>query len=83
MDGRSLLILILVIIVVAGVAIALIRDAIQKKDFRDQITGKKPERTLDDGDRISYDAPPRESSRIAIDRELLRTKSGQDLLGPK
>ncbi len=30
-----------------------------------------------------YDKPSHENSQISIDREVLRTKSGQNLLGPK
>lgn len=83
MDGRSLLIIMLVGIIAAVIAVVLITDAIRKKDFKDQVSGKKPERKADNSMKESYDKAPVENSQISIDREVLRTKSGQNLLGPK
>ena len=39
--------------------------------------------TADPKTKISYDRPQQENSQITIDREILRTKSGQNLLGPR
>lgn len=61
----------------------IVVSAIRRKDFRDQVTGKKPERKADPNQKVSYDKPSHENSQISIDREVLRTKSGQNLLGPK
>ena len=58
-------------------------EAIRKKDFGDQVSGKKPEHKLGKNQKISYDKPAQENSQITIDREILRTKSGQNILGPK
>ena len=58
-------------------------DAIRKKDFKDQISGKKPERKITEEQRCSYDKKEAENSGISIDREILRTRGGQNLLGPK
>jgi len=62
---------------------AFIADVIRKKDFKDQVSGKKPERKINSKKKISYDKPVEEDSQITIDREVLRTRSGQNLLGPK
>lgn len=83
MSGTQLLILILVLLVVGVVAITITVDAIQKKDFRDQVSGKKPEHKAGQNQKISYDKPMQENSQITVDREVLRTKGGQNLLGPK
>ena len=62
---------------------AFIADVIRKKDFKDQVSGKKPERKMNSKKKISYDKPVEEDYQITIDREVLRTRSGQKLLGPK
>ena len=77
MDGSRLLILILILIVAGVIGGAFIVEAIRKNDFGDQVSGMKPEQ------KISYDKPAQENSQITIDREILRTKSGQNILGPK
>lgn len=83
MDGRQLLILILVLIIAGVIMITIAVEAIRKKDFRDQVSGKKPEHKPLNKQKFSYDKPKQENPQIAVDREVLRTKSGQNLLGPK
>ena len=83
MDGSRLLILILILIVAGVIGGTFIVEAIRKKDFGDQVSGKKPEHKLGNKQKFSYDKPEHENSQIAVDREILRTKSGQNLLGPK
>ena len=83
MDGSRLLILILILIVAGVIGGTFIVEAIRKKDFGDQVSGKKTEHKLGKNQKISYDKPAQENSQITIDREILRTKSGQNILGPK
>lgn len=82
-DGSRLLILILILIVAGVIGGTFIVEAIRKKDLGDQVSGKKPEHKLGKNQKISYDKPAQENSQITIDREILRTKSGQNILGPK
>lgn len=70
-------------LIILIVAITLVVDAIRKKDFKDQVSGKKPERKFNEKQKWSYDKKEAENSQISIDREILRTKSGQNLMGPK
>ena len=46
MDGSRLLILILILIVAGVIGGTFIVEAIRKKDFGDQVSGKKPEHKL-------------------------------------
>ncbi|MDD5849865.1 MAG: hypothetical protein PUE64_11145 [Firmicutes bacterium] len=80
---RSALFLTLGILLGISILSSLVLSWIRKKDFADQVSGKKPERKADPKTRISYDRPQQENSQIAIDREILRTRGGQNLLGPK
>ena len=73
----------LVGLIILAVAITLVVDAIRKKDFKDQVSGKKPERKFNEKQKWSYDKKEAENSQVSIDREILRTKSGQNLMGPK
>ena len=83
MSGTQLLILVLVLIVAGVVGVTLAVSTIQEKDFRDQVSGKKPVHSLDKHQKASYDKPTQEDSQITVDREILRTKGGQNMLGPK
>ena len=82
MNNDTLLSLLLGLVAVITVG-AFIADVIRKKDFKDQVSGKKPERKINSRKKISYDKPVEEDSQITIEREVLRTRSGQNLLGPK
>lgn len=82
MNNDTLLSLLVGLVAVITVG-AFIADVIRKKDFKDQVSGKKPERKINSKKKISYDKPVEEDSQITIDREVLRTRSGQNLLGPK
>ena len=82
MNNDTLLSLLVGLVAVITVG-AFIADVIRKKDFKDQVSGKKPERRISSKKKISYDKPVEEDSQITIDREVLRTRSGQNLLGPK
>ena len=82
MNNDTLLSLLLGLVAVITVG-AFIADVIRKKDFKDQVSGKKAERKINSRKKISYDKPVEEDSQITIDREVLRTRSGQNLLGPK
>lgn len=82
MNNDALLSLLLGLVAVITVG-AFIADVIRKKDFKDQVSGKKPERKINSRKKISYDKPVEEDSQITIEREVLRTRSGQNLLGPK
>ncbi len=66
---------------VIGIGAPLIAAAIRNKDFKDQVSGKKPERKIDSNRKISYDKPQSEDPAIAAGREGLRMKGGQNLLG--
>lgn len=55
MDGSRLLILILILIVAGVIGGTFIVEAIRKKDFGDQVSGKKPEHKLGKNQKISYD----------------------------
>ena len=68
MDGSRLLILILILIVAGVIGGTFIVEAIRKKDFGDQVSGKKPEHKLGKNQKISYDKPAQENSQITIDR---------------
>jgi len=83
MNYDKLLYFLLVGLVAVITVGAFIADVIRKKDFKDQVSGKKPERKMNSKKKISYDKPVEEDSQITIDREVLRTRSGQNLLGPK
>lgn len=76
-----ILILDLIIAGVVGVTFAV--DAIRKKDFQDQVSGRKPEHQPGKHKKVSYYKPTQENSQITVDWEILRTKGGQNLLGPK
>ena len=82
MSPAGLLLITIAIVIVCVIAITVIPDLIRKKDFSDQISGKKPCRRFRKG-RENYDAPFLEDPQITIDRELLKNKSAQNLLGPK
>ena len=82
MNNDTLLSLLVGLVAVITVG-AFIADVIRKKDFKDQVSGKKRERKINSKKKISYDKPIEEDSQITIDREVLRTRSGQNLLGPK
>ena len=62
MDGSRLLILILILIVAGVIGGTFIVEAIRKKDFGDQVSGKKPEHKLGKNQKISYDKPAQENS---------------------
>ena len=83
MNNEQILFFILGLILAAVIIGTIVIGAIRKKDFNDQVSGKKPERKVKGEGRVSYDKPTKENSQISIDREILRTKSGQSLLGPK
>lgn len=68
-------------VIAASIAASLIVNAIRKKDFNDQVSGKKPERRASANHKISYDKPQAENPQIAADREGLRMKGGQNLTG--
>lgn len=80
---RTVLLLTLGILLGVCILGSLLLSWIRKKDFADQVSGKKPERRADPKTKIRYDRPQQENSQITIDREILRTKSGQNLLGPR
>ncbi|MCI2049514.1 MAG: hypothetical protein LKJ76_07325 [Lachnospiraceae bacterium] len=70
-------------LIILGVAITLVVDTIRKKDFKDQLSGRKPERKVHEKQEWSYDKKEAENPQISIDREILRTRGGQNLMGPK
>ena len=82
MSPAGLLLMTIAIVIVCVIAITVIPDLIRKKDFSDQVSGKKPCRRFRKG-RENYDAKVQENSQITIDRELLKNRSVQNLLGPK
>lgn len=83
MSGTKLLLLILALIVVGVIAVTFTVEAIRKKDYWDQVSGKKPEHKPGKNQKISYDKSAQENSQISVGREVLRTKGGQNLFGPK
>lgn len=83
MNSDTLLYLLVIGLIAVIAAGAFIADVIRKKDFIDQVSGKKPERKMNRKRKISYDQPVEEIPQVTIDREVLRTRSGQNVLGPK
>ena len=83
MNSDTLLYLLVIGLIAVIAAGAFIADVIRKKDFKDQVSGKKPERKMNRKKKISYDKPIEEDVQVTIDREVLRTRSGQNVLGPK
>lgn len=83
MSYASVLWIGVIVALVVGVGAAVLGDFLRRKDFRDQVSGRKPERRMDPKAKFSCDRPEQENSQISIDREVLRTKSGQNLLGPR
>ena len=83
MDARTFLIISLVAIVSIGVGISLLGYYLRMKDFQDQISGKKKTRKLSQDKKISFGNKSKENLSIDIDREILKTKSGQNLTGPR
>lgn len=75
------LIIVLAAVIAISVAASLIINGIRKKDFNDQVSGKKPERKASKNHKISYDKPQAENPQIGADREGMRMKSGQNLTG--
>lgn len=71
----------LIAVIAISIAVSLIVRAVRRKDFQDQVSGKKPERKADGRQKISYDKPQAENPQIAADREGLRMKSGQNISG--
>ncbi len=65
--------------IVVGVGAPLLVDYIRKKDFQDQVDGKKPEKKIDPSQKISYDKPEAEYPLVTAVMEGLRMKSGQNL----
>lgn len=66
MDGSRLLILILILIVAGVIGGTFIVEAIRKKDFGDQVSGKKPEHKL---------GKNQKSHMISLHRKILRSQS--------
>ena len=84
MDTRTRFILLLVIIVAAVIVVTLVTEKLREKDLRDQVAGKKPERKIDKNRKENFDSDRSSKNiQIEIDREILKQKSGQNLLGPK
>lgn len=83
MSKEMIVLLVLIGIVALITAGTIIADVLRKKDFKDQVSGKKAERKMDDKKKISYDGLVEEDPQRSIEREVLRTRSGQNLLGPK
>ncbi|MFH5836861.1 hypothetical protein ACHAL6_12385 [Proteiniclasticum sp. C24MP] len=83
MNSDTLLYLLVIGLIAVIAAGAFIADVVRKKDYKDQVSGKKPERKINSKKKISYDKPVEEDVQITIDREVLRTRSGQNVLGPK
>jgi hypothetical protein len=72
------------VILIIGVGSVFVVEHLRKRDFQDQVTGKKPERKAKEGDHAHYpesEAAKREDPLITADREGLRMKGGQNLFG--
>ncbi len=80
--GTYLLIFIIIAAVV-GIGIPLIGSILRAKDFRDQVSGKKPERKADPNRPMNYGDEQRRNRNLEIDSEVAKTKSFQNLMGPK
>lgn len=83
MNARTFLIISLVAIVSIGVGISLLGYYLRMKDFQDQISGKKEIRKEPKDKEISFKNENKGNFSIDIDREILKTKSGQNLTGPR
>ncbi len=72
------------VILIIGVGSVFVVEHLRKRDFQDQVTGKKPERKAKEGDHAPYpesEAAKQEDPLITADREGLRMKGGQNLFG--
>lgn len=83
MDGYVLFWMLVIIILAAGVAAGLIAEAVRNKDFRDQISGKKPERKLNPDEKVSYDKPGAPDPMLEVNKEVLRTRNASNIFWPK
>lgn len=83
MDGYVLFWILVIVILAAGVAAGLIAEAVRNKDFRDQISGKKPERKLNPDENVSYDKPGTPDPMLEVDREVLCTRNASNMIWPK
>ncbi len=84
MSNQMIAKVVLIVAFLAAIGWVLVPHLIRMKDFRDQAKGKKAERKLSEDQKISYDPKPKpEDLQTAIDREVLKTRSAQNLLGPK
>lgn len=79
----SWLIGVIILVFFGGVGIPLIAAKIREKDFKDQISGKKEERTLDDGFKIYHDRADRTNAEMESMKVMAELKSKQNILGPK
>ena len=57
MDNTMILIVSLLVFLAIFIVAVIVVSAIRRKDFRDQVTGKKPERKADPNQKVSYDKP--------------------------
>ncbi len=72
-----------VIAAVIGIGIPLIGSFLREKDFKDQVSGRKPERKADPNRPISYGDKKKHNTQMEIDAQVAKTKSFQNLMGPK
>lgn len=82
-EGRSMngYLIALLVVVAAAVLIPVAFSVIQRIDYRRQISGKKKERRLKDGQHISEEEPKNQEMEF-LEYEA-RVKSGQNFFGPK
>ncbi len=66
-------------IIAVSIAFSLIGDLLRKKDFKDQVEGRKPERKAKKNMKYSYDKPQQEDPYITAGREGMKMKSGQNM----
>lgn len=71
----------IVICLLVFIGVPLLGKIIREKDFKDQVSGKKPERKAPSGFRTGESAE--ESVEIQNIKESSRLKSMQNLFGPK
>ena len=85
MTGKEWLILTIVLTLAAGVGGPLLARFLRARDFKAQVSGKKPERKLG-GERVPAEAaqaPDRTRIELESAKTVAEMKSKQNFFGPK
>lgn len=81
MTGAGWLALALGLALGVGVGVPLLGDFLRKRDFKRQITGKRPERRADDN--VRAEEPPQAPTEADAMKYIAELKSKQNVWGGK